>query len=151
VTSIAAPALVIEPIHRALREEIDLAKIAHLEASALTFHGSSGTEFAQAVAEIPEAQQPAIGMWKAGRTPEIWLLDTSVRNVHSPGALMLTVEILHEVILPALGYSPDAATDGTVVYRANPDELWQQVADGELKTGLWLPPMLPAAFSAAIA
>ncbi|HWN40649.1 MAG TPA: DUF1015 domain-containing protein [Thermoanaerobaculia bacterium] len=151
VTSISAPALVIEPIHRALREEINLAPIAHLEASSIAFEGSSGSEFAQALAEISEAQQPAIGIWKAGRNPEIWLLDTSVRNVHSPGAPMLTVEILHEVILPALGYPPDAATDGTVVYRSNPDELWQQVANGELKTGLWLPPMLPAAFSTAIA
>ncbi|HVG08148.1 MAG TPA: DUF1015 domain-containing protein [Thermoanaerobaculia bacterium] len=151
VTSIAAPGLSIEPIHRALREEIDLAKIAHLEASSIPFQGSSGSEFAQALAEIPEAQQPAIGIWKAGRTPEIWLLDTTVRNLHSPGKPLLTVEILHEIILPALGYSPDAGTDGTVVYRSNPEELWQQVANGELKTGLWLPPMLPAAFSTAIA
>ena len=46
---------------------------------------------------------------------------------------------------------PEAATDGTVVYRSNPDELWSQVAGGDLKTGIWLPPMLPSAFSAAIA
>jgi len=38
-----------------------------------------------------------------------------------------------------------------VVYRSNADELWNQIAGGELKTGLWLPPMDPAAFSAAIA
>lgn len=136
VTSIAAPALAIEPIHRALREEIDLAGIA---SSMQTFRGSSGSELAQAVAE---ARQPAIGFWRAGRDPEIRLFE---------GPPTLAVELLHETILPALGYSAEAATDGTVVYRANPDELWQQVAAGELKTGIWLPPMLPAAFSAAIA
>jgi uncharacterized protein (DUF1015 family) len=38
-----------------------------------------------------------------------------------------------------------------VLYRSNPDELWSQVAAGDLGTGLWLPPMTPAAFSAAIA
>lgn len=138
VTSIAAPALAIEPIHRALREDIDPAR---LEGASFiqAFGGDSGSAFAQAVAE---AEQPAIGIWRAGRSPEIWRL---------PGAPKLTVELLHESLLPALGYAPESATDGTVVYRSNPDELWQQVASGELKTGIWIPPMLPAAFSAAIA
>ena len=152
VTSIAAPALAIEPIHRALREEIDLAPIAGMTASTQTFQGSGGSELAQALAGISENQQPALGVWQAGHDPEIWLLDpTAVKNVPSPGVPMLAVEILHGTILPALGYPPDSATDGTVLYRANPDELWQQIANGELKTGFWLPPMLPAAFSAAIA
>ncbi|HWM89844.1 MAG TPA: DUF1015 domain-containing protein [Thermoanaerobaculia bacterium] len=139
VTSIAAPALTIEPIHRALREEIDPAPLAGFVTSTQPFHGKGGTDFARAVAE---AQQPAIGIWRAGHDPEVWLLG---------GAPKLTVELLHETLLPALGYASDAATDGTVVYRANPEELWSQVAGGELKTGIWLPPMLPSAFSAAIA
>jgi uncharacterized protein (DUF1015 family) len=138
VTSIAAPALTIEPIHRALREDIDLDRIG-IPSSATAFAGGSGTEFSQAVAA---ARQPALGIWRAGREPEIRSFE---------GESVLGVELLHDKVLPALGYSPDAATDGTVVYRANPDELWQQVANGELKTGIWLPPMLPVAFSAAIA
>lgn len=141
VTSIAAPALSIEPIHRALREELDAAPIAGMAVSVQTFHGNSGTDFARAVAE---AQQPAIGFWRAGHDPEIWLFNPTT----SP---RLAVEMLHATLLPALGYGPEAATDGTVVYRANPDELWSQVAGGDLKTGIWLPPMLPTAFSAAIA
>lgn len=136
VTSIAAPALAIEPIHRALREDVDLSGI---PSTALPFRGSGGSEFAQAVAE---ARQPALGIWRAGHDPEIRLFE---------GPPALGVETLHETVLPALGYSREAATDGTVVYRSNPDELWRQVASGELKTGIWLPPMLPAAFSAAIA
>lgn len=138
VTSIAAPALTIEPIHRALREDVDLDRIG-IPSSAAAFAGGSGTGLAQAVAA---ARQPALGFWRAGRDPE-------VRSF--AGESMLGVELLHGKVLPALGYSPDAATDGTVVYRSNPDELWQQVAGGELKTGIWLPPMLPAEFSAAIA
>lgn len=138
VTSIAAPALTIEPIHRALREDIDLDRIG-IPSSTTAFAGDSGVEFARAVAE---ARQPALGIWRSGREPE-------VRSF--AGESMLSVELLHDKVLPALGYSPEAASDGTVVYRANPDELWQQVASGELKTGIWLPPMLPAAFSAAIA
>lgn len=152
VTSIAAPALTIEPIHRALREELDVAPIGGMAASVQTFRGTganNGTAYARAVAE---AQQPAIGIWRAGHDPEIWLLDpTTGKDIPSPGIPRLTVEMLHETILPELGYAPEAATDGTVVYRANPEELWSQVASGELKTGIWLPPMLPTAFSAAIA
>lgn len=138
VTSIAAPALSIEPIHRALREDADLDRIG-FPSSAQTFTGNSGVDFARAIAE---ARQPALGIWRAGRDPEIRSFE---------GESILGVELLHDKVLPALGYSPDAATDGTVVYRSNPDELWQQVGSGELKTGIWLPPMLPAAFSAAIA
>ncbi|MFP5285591.1 MAG: hypothetical protein ACLGI9_07630, partial [Thermoanaerobaculia bacterium] len=110
-----------------------------LPSSAAAFAGGSGTELAQAVAA---ARQPALGIWRAGRDPEVRSFE---------GESMLGVELLHDKVLPALGYSPDAATDGTLVYRSNPDELWQQVASGELKTGIWLPPMLPAEFSAAIA
>jgi uncharacterized protein (DUF1015 family) len=144
VTSIAAPALTIEPIHRALREDVDVDRTG-LPSSVQPFAGGigsgggSGTEFAHAVAAAP---QPALGIWRAGRHPEIRTF---------AGESILGVELLHDKVLPALGYSPDATTDGTVVYRSNPDELWQQVASGELKTGIWLPPMLPAAFSAAIA
>lgn len=141
VTSIAAPALSIEPIHRALREDADLDRLG-IPSSATVFAGGSGAALAQALAEIPAARQPALGIWRAGRDPEIRSFE---------GESMLGVELLHDKVLPALGYSPDAATDGTVLYRSNPDELWQQVASGEVKTGIWLPPMLPAAFSAAIA
>jgi uncharacterized protein (DUF1015 family) len=143
VTSLAAPALSIEPIHRALREDIDLARLAGLVSSVCSFPGASGVGFARAVAEAP---QPAIGIWRHGHTPEIWHLDPKAAR----GA-RLTVEILHGALLPALGCGPESATDGTVIYRSNPDELWSQVASGELKTGIWLPPMLPPAFAAAIA
>jgi uncharacterized protein (DUF1015 family) len=63
----------------------------------------------------------------------------------------LVVEIFQKTILPALGLSPEASTDGTVVYRSSPDELWNQIASGELGTGFFLPPMQPAEFAAAIA
>ena len=63
----------------------------------------------------------------------------------------LVVEIFQNAILPALGLLPEASTDGTVVYRAQPNELWDQVASGELGTGFFLPPMAPTQFAAAIA
>ncbi len=139
ITSLDSPELTIEPIHRAFKEKIDLEKLAAVRAGSQAFYGSSGQEFAAAVAAAP---QPALGVWVSGREPEIWSL------VPSPP---LVVEIFQNAILPALGLPPEASTDGTVVYRAQPNELWDQVASGELGTGFFLPPMAPAEFAAAIA
>jgi uncharacterized protein (DUF1015 family) len=149
ITSLDSPALTIEPIHRALKERIDLAKLAGVPAGIQTFHGSGGQEFAAAVAAAP---QPALGVWVSGREPEIWALDpTAVPDAASPGVPQLVVEIFQKTILSALGLGPEASTDGTVVYRAQPNELWDQVASGELGTGFFLPPMAPHEFAAAIA
>ena len=139
ITSLDSPELTIEPIHRAFKEKIDLDKLAGLRTGSQPFHGSSGQEFAAAVAAAP---QPALGVRVAGRDPEIWSL------VPSPP---LVVEIFQNALLPALGLPPEASTDGTVVYRAQSNELWDQVASGELGTGFFLPPMAPAEFAAAIA
>ncbi len=138
VTSLDSPALTIDPIHRAFKEPIDLTRLAELSASVQPFHGKSGADFAAAVAAAP---QPALGFWVLGREPEIW-------QFASP---KLAVEVFQDTLLPVLGLPPEASIDGTVVYRSHPDELWSQVAAGDLGTGVWLPPMQPAAFAAAIA
>lgn len=149
VTSLDSPSLTIDPIHRAFKEPIDLSRLAGVYAGTETFRGEGGTAFAAAVAA---ARPPAIGVWVHGREPEIWRLDpTAVPAPPSPGVPKLAVEIFQETFLSALGLPPEASTNGTVVYRANPDELWKQVAAGELGTGIFLPPMRPADFAAAIA
>jgi uncharacterized protein (DUF1015 family) len=140
ITSLDSPALTIDPIHRAFKEPIDLSRLAGVAKSTQPFQGSGGWDFAHAVAAAP---QPAIGVWVHGGPCEIWHLD--------PGNPKLPVEIFQETILAALGLPPEASTDGTVVYRSDPDVLWDQVASGELGTGVWLPPMQPAAFAGAIA
>jgi uncharacterized protein (DUF1015 family) len=153
VTSMSSRALTIDPIHRALRAPmaaLDPARLAAFRRSVQPFAQPAGTAagsgagaaLARAVAAAP---QPALGVWVAGRAPEIWLLSAA-----SPGA-PLVVKILQQALLPALGLPAEAATDGTVVYRSNPDELYAQVARGDLGTGFWLPPMRPADFAAAIA
>jgi uncharacterized protein (DUF1015 family) len=138
ITSLDSPALTIDPIHRAFKEPIDLSRLAGVAASVQSFQGKSGQAFAAAVAAAP---QPALGVWALGHEPEIW-------HFASP---KLGVEIFQDTVLPALGLPPEASTDGTVVYRSHPDELWSQVAAGDLGTGVWLPSMQPAAFAAAIA
>jgi uncharacterized protein (DUF1015 family) len=153
ITSLDSPALTIDPIHRAFKEPIDLARLAGVPESTHAFQGNGGSAFAAAVAAAP---QPAIGVWVRDHLPEIWHLNpTTVPDPPSPPSLgatpKLAVEIFQETLLHALGLPPEASTNGTVVYRANPDELWDQVASGELGTGVWLPPMTPAAFAGAIA
>jgi uncharacterized protein (DUF1015 family) len=151
VTSMSSPALTIEPIHRALREPIDLERFAPIPHQAETFSGAGGSELAAAVAAAARSQ-PALGVWVSGKEPEIWLLNPAAAPGASPdGAPPLEVEILQATLLPALGLAPEAATDGTLVYRSNPDQLYRQVAAGELGTGFWLPPMQPKAFAAAVA
>jgi uncharacterized protein (DUF1015 family) len=149
VTSMSSRALTIDPIHRALRQPIQpigTALLAGFRRAVQPFPTPSdraaGAELARAVAAAP---QPALGVWVVGQAPEVWLLSPT-----SPGA-PLVVKIFQQALLPALGMSAAAATDGTLVYRSNPDELFAQVARGELGTGFWLPPMRPADFAAAIA
>ncbi|HYG62028.1 MAG TPA: DUF1015 domain-containing protein [Thermoanaerobaculia bacterium] len=149
ITSIQSPALTIRPTHRGLRETADLSKLAGVAVTAEPFRGSTGDEMLEAVAA---ALQPAVGVWIAGHEPEVWHLDpTMVPNATSPGVPQLPVEVLHKTILPALGYPPEAATDGTVVYRDNADQLFTEVKEGTFGTAFWLPPTAPAEFSLAIA
>jgi hypothetical protein len=124
---------------------------AALARSRETVDVSSGAELAAAVAA---AAQPAIGVVTTGGTPEIWHLAPATGDQASdlsPGARDLPVALLHAVLLPAVGLDAGAALDGTVSYRSDPEVLWRQVRAGELGVGLWLPPMEPAQFSAAIA
>ncbi|HYL04486.1 MAG TPA: DUF1015 family protein, partial [Thermoanaerobaculia bacterium] len=141
VTSMSSHALTIDPIHRALRQAIDPARLPGVKASE-PFRGASGGELARAVAASP---QPALGVWVSGHRPEIW------RFAAPSGPAPLVVKIFQDEVLPALGLGAGAATDGTLAYRSDPDVLYAQVERGELGTGFWLPPMRPADFSAAIA
>lgn len=148
VTSMSSRALTIDPIHRALRQPIDPALFADLKAAVVPFRGGSGAELARAVAAAP---QPALGVWVAGRPPEIWhLLPAGIPRAAGK-APTLAVKIFQDAVLPALGLAPEAATDGTLVYRSDADALYTQLERGELGTGFWLPPMRPADFAAAIA
>ncbi|HTQ80127.1 MAG TPA: DUF1015 domain-containing protein, partial [Thermoanaerobaculia bacterium] len=150
VTSLDSPALTIDPIHRALKEPVDLDRLATAAgASRQAFTGEGGTAFAAAVAAAP---QPALGLWVNGGKPEIWRLDPDKGPASLPaGGRDLAVLLLHEVVFPALGLPLEAATDGRVLYRSDPEVLHRLIAEGGAGTGLWLPPMLPAAFAAAIA
>lgn len=150
ITSLHSPALEIRPIHRALREDPGFETSQELAASRDPVEVGDGKAFAAAVAA---AEQPAVGIYRRGSDPEIWRLDdgaSAARHLNR-GARKLPVALLHEALLPGLGLSAESATDGTVIYRSDPEQLWEMVESGEAAVGIFLPPMEPTAFAAAIA
>jgi uncharacterized protein (DUF1015 family) len=154
VTSVAAPSLTIDPIHRALRpppEPAALARLGWLARDRRPWRdpAPAGRAFAAAVAAAP---QPALGVWPSGGMPEVWRLDPEQAPAGTAAAAAeLTVVLLQEAVLPALGLPAAAATDGTVLYRSDPDELAAMLGAGEAGVAFFLPPMPPAAFAASIA
>jgi uncharacterized protein (DUF1015 family) len=154
VTSIASKGLTIDPIHRALRALPRIQNLHNATTARAPWHApineaSPGTAFARAVAAAP---QPSLGVWPRGGTPEIWHLDPGKAPTRvAPSARGLSVVLLQEVLYPGLQLPPEAATDGTVLYRSDPNELYGMITSGEAGLGLWLPPMSPMAFSVAIA
>jgi uncharacterized protein (DUF1015 family) len=150
ITSLASPALEIRPIHRAFAADPGIARAAERALAREAVEVSSGRELAGAVAA---AEQPALGVQRAGERPEVWRLDPNGAGTAalSPGARQLAVALLHASLFPAMGLPPEAASDGTTLYRPDPDVLWGGVAGGSLAVGLYLPPMDPQQFGDAIA
>lgn len=147
LTSVRSQGLTIDPIHRALDTALPFDALAALALHREPFLGSNGSELASAVAAT---QQPALGVWLAGHQPEVWLLDPDDVPADTPGrAAKLPVVLLHHRLYPAAELPESAATDGTTLYRADPDAIWDLMARGEAKAGFWLPPMSPEAFALA--
>lgn len=149
ITSVSSPGLAIDPIHRALTTPQSWSRASHTALERWTVNASDGPAFAAAVAAAP---QPAIGLWPKGEKPQIWRLDAAKAPSSIPeGARGLAVTLLHGLVLAALGFAPETATDGTIVYRSSPAKLATELASGSLAVGIFLPPMLPAEFARAIA
>ncbi len=147
ITSLASPALTIDPIHRGVTRPPPPTQ----DQFVVSRHPSSAATGAQLAAEVAAATQPSLGLATRGRGAEIWRLDPAAAPAEvASGAAQLAVVLLDRLLLPAWGLPPTAATDGTLVYRSDPDRLWAAVQGGELAAGIWLPPMTPAAFHAAL-
>ncbi len=164
VTSVASPGLVIDPIHRGLAAAADLEPAGRLATARRPATARSGGALA---AEVADAEQPALAVRLRGGAPEIWHLrrsagadaragdrpsgDSAVDGAPQDQAPVLAVELLHADLLPALGLGAEAATDGRVLYRSGADTLWRELEEGGLQAGVWLPPIAPSAFAAAVA
>jgi uncharacterized protein (DUF1015 family) len=147
ITSLTAPGLAIDPIHRQLRLTLDVESVAGLATSHQSISSSSGRAIAEAVAGAP---QPALGVSIGTRT-ELWgFAANRAPESLSPCLHLLAVGWLHGVLLPELGLPPEAATDGTVAYRSDPDRLLGELSGGEATLGFWLPPMSGGDFAQAM-
>lgn len=149
ITSLSSTGLTIDPIHRGLPEMGPLGEVDAWVLSRRVWSGDTGHQLATAVAESP---QPALGVRERGRAAEIWTLDPAAAPADLPaGARGLAVSLLHGALFPALGLTASAATDGTVVYRSDPEHLFAELESGEFAAGFWLPPMSAQGFADAVA
>lgn len=153
VTSLDSPSLDIQPIHRAFAQDHGIDRAAERAVSRKEAEVADGRAFAAAVAAADDPSSPAIGVQRPGQPPEIWRLDPNGPGTDglAPGARQLAVSLLHSSLYPAMDLPPEAATDGTTLYRSDPDELWKAVEGGRAAVGIYLPPMAPQQFAAAIA
>jgi uncharacterized protein (DUF1015 family) len=139
--SLASEHVRIDPIHRGVSVPLDRTAIAELAAGRTSWQGKGGADLARAVADSPP---PSLGVWFQGSAPEIWRLDPE----RVSGAT-LPVVFLHDRLLRDAGLDQQSATDGTVQYLSDPQQLFEKVERGEYQAGFWLPPMTAAEFAAA--
>lgn len=146
ISSLASEGVVIDPVHRGLSATVDLNQADVEIRKAWT--GDDGTAFAEAV---NTAKQPALGVWDGRGAPEIWRLVSGGGSPEGPGpALSSSVYLLHHHLYPKLGLSPEATTDGSTLYRSDPQNLWEEVRRHDIPVGFWLPSMSTEAFASAV-
>ena len=112
------------------------------------FEGNDGRALA---AEVARSAGPAIGVWLRPGDAQVWRLDESAAPSTTPRkARSLSAVLLHHLLLPAAGVGLEAAVEGTILYRSDPDELYRMVSRREVSSGFWLPPMTPHEFAEAV-
>jgi uncharacterized protein (DUF1015 family) len=149
VTSLRAPGLKIDPIHRGVPTAVDSTSAADQADSRRPSDASSGDSLATAVAA---ACQPAFAVLSAGGEAELWSFNPATAPADMPRTSRhLAVGWLHDVVLPRLGLPAEAARDGRVVYRSSAERLVAEIGAGNLASGFILPPMSPQDFSLATA
>ena len=149
VTSLRAPGLTIDPIHRGVPTAVDPSSVADLARGRQPCDAPSGVSLAATVAA---ARQPAFVVLSAEGEAELWSFDPRTAPVDMPrSSRHLAVGWLHDVVLPRLGLPAEAARDGRVIYRSSAERLVTEIGDGGLAGGFILPPMSPQDFALATA
>lgn len=148
LTSIASPGLQIDPIHRFLPAfEGDLDSPPGVSRQSL--HDRDGRSLAASAASAP---QPSFVVRTGAGRSELWTFNASRGESLPPDHLRhLAVGWLHNVVLPHWRLSAEAATDGTVKYRSDPDRLYSDLSRASSGVGIWLPPMTPRDFAQGVA
>lgn len=147
LVSLGSPHLSIDPIHRAVRQPVNLDRFREYVRETVTWTGATGSGLALAAAT---ARQPALGVWERGGDPVLCTLDRDRILAHSDGRLPdLPVTLFHS-LFDELGWDDESASDGTIVYRSDPDKLYREMLEHEFSTSFWLPPMSAEDFSEAL-
>lgn len=148
ITSLSSRGLRIDPIHRLLRVSVATARGVSAAASRQRVALEAGSRIARMVASSP---QPSLAFASRADQVELWRFDPDRAPEDLPAHLRhLAVGWLHGAVLPELGIDPAAATDGTVVYRSDPDRLYAELASGQATVAFWLPAMSADDFARAV-
>ena len=111
--------------------------------------GTAGAEIAARVAASP---QPALAVWFQGDpSPELWTLDPEAAPADMPGRKAdLPAALLHHHLLTTAGVALTSATNGSIAYEAEPDDIIALLESGAvISVGVFLPPMTPKQFALA--
>lgn len=148
LTSLASTNLRIDPVHRGVRVPVDREAMAALPMVREPLEAMAGTEIAARVAAAP---LPALAVWFQGdEAPELWTLDPDTAPADTPGRKAnLPAVLLHHHLLKTTGVPIKSATDGSIAYEADPDEIVALLKNSEITAGVFLPPMTPKQFALA--
>ncbi len=148
LTSLASANLRIDPVHRGVRVPVDREAMNALPLVREPLEATAGTEIAARVAAAP---QPALAVWFQGDdAPELWTLDPDAAPADTPGRKAnLPAVLLHHYLLKTTGVPIESATDGSIAYEADPDEIVALLERSEITAGVFLPPMTPKQFALA--
>ncbi len=148
LTSLASANLRIDPVHRGIRVPVDREAMSALPARRETLEATAGKDIAARVAAAP---QPALAVWFQGDpSPELWTLDAAAAPADMPGRKAdLPASLLHHHLLTTAGVPIESATDGSIAYEADPEDIIELLQSGAVTTGVFLPPMTPKQFALA--
>ncbi len=103
------------------------------------------TAGAAIAARVATAPQPTLAVWFQGdSSPELRTLDPEAAPPDMPGR---KADLLHHHLLNTAGAPLASATDGTIVYQADPDDIVALLGRGEATVRVLLPPMTPKHFA----
>lgn len=148
LTSLASANLRIDPVHRGVRVPVNREAMSALPLRRETLGETAGAAIA---ARVAAADQPALAVWFQGdEAPELWTLDPDAAPSDTPGRKAnLPAVLLHHHLLKTTGVPIESATDGSIAYEANPDDIVALLGRAEITAGVFLPPMTPKQFALA--
>ena len=148
LTSLASANLRIDPVHRGVRVPVDREAMAALPVEREPLEETAGPAIA---ARVAAASQPALAVWFQGdEAPELWTLDPDAAPAETPGRKAnLPAVLLHHHLLKTTGVPIESATDGSIAYEADPDQIVSLLDRSEIAAGIFLPPMTPKQFALA--